>query len=153
MVRTKQNKIKLPHIERQRSQLATKRAQSSLEISSSQSQSSGGGSQPSTSSGEATGDVMKVGRQKPGELNHKQKSITKFLQFHNISGVVAIQEIRYMQNTTKPCILKAPFSRLVREVARQIVGELRVAKVTNMKPEELRFQAQAIGALQVRLKS
>ena len=50
-------------------------------------------------------------------------------------GTVALREIRHYQSTTELLIRKLPFSRLVREIAQDFK--------TN-----LRFQAQAIGALQ-----
>ena len=50
-------------------------------------------------------------------------------------GTVALREIRRYQSTTELLIRKLPFSRLVREVAQDF-------------KTDLRFQAQAIGALQ-----
>ena len=50
-------------------------------------------------------------------------------------GTVALREIRRYQSTTELLIRKLPFSRLVREIARDF-------------KTDLRFQPQAIGALQ-----
>ena len=50
-------------------------------------------------------------------------------------GTVALREIRRYQSTTELLIRKLPFSRLVREIARDF-------------KMDLRFQPQAIGALQ-----
>ncbi|OWA52022.1 putative histone H3.3 [Hypsibius exemplaris] len=51
-------------------------------------------------------------------------------------GVVALLEIRKYQNRTEALIPKAPFSRLVREIAQKFGGR------------DLRFQSAALGALQ-----
>ncbi|KAL7668994.1 hypothetical protein ACOME3_009670 [Neoechinorhynchus agilis] len=51
------------------------------------------------------------------------------------AGTVAVREIRRYQRSTELLIKKTPFQRLVREIAQDI------------KPD-LRFQSQAIGALQ-----
>ena len=50
-------------------------------------------------------------------------------------GTVALREIRCYQKTTELLIRKLPFNRLVREIAQDF-------------KTDLRFQAQAIGALQ-----
>ena len=50
-------------------------------------------------------------------------------------GTVALHEIRHYQKTTELLIRKLPFNRLVREIAQDF-------------KTDLRFQAQAIGALQ-----
>ena len=50
-------------------------------------------------------------------------------------GTVALREIRHYQSTTELLIRKLPFSRLVREIAQDF-------------KTDLRFQPQAIGALQ-----
>ena len=50
-------------------------------------------------------------------------------------GTVALREIRRYQSTTELLICKLPFFRLVREIAQDI-------------KTDLRFQAQAVGALQ-----
>ena len=50
-------------------------------------------------------------------------------------GTVALREIRKYQKTTELLIRKLPFSRLVREIAQDV-------------KTDLRFQAQAIGAIQ-----
>ena len=50
-------------------------------------------------------------------------------------GTVALREIRRYQKTTELLIRKLPFNRLVREIAQDF-------------KTDLRFQAQAIGALQ-----
>ena len=50
-------------------------------------------------------------------------------------GTVALREIRKYQNSTELLIRKLPFNRLVREIARDL-------------KTDLRFQAQAVGALQ-----
>ena len=55
-------------------------------------------------------------------------------------GVVALKEIRLYQKSTELLIRKLPFQRLVREIAQEY-------KI------DLKFQAAAIGALQVGLLS
>ena len=50
-------------------------------------------------------------------------------------GTVALKEIRRFQKSTELLIRKAPFQRLVKEIAHEIRGDLR-------------FQSAAIGALQ-----
>jgi len=50
-------------------------------------------------------------------------------------GTVALREIRRFQKSTELLIRKLPFSRLVREIARDI-------------KRDIRFQSSAIGALQ-----
>jgi len=50
-------------------------------------------------------------------------------------GIVALREIRRFQKSTELLIRKLPFSRLVREIAREF------------KPD-IRFQSSALGALQ-----
>ena len=51
-------------------------------------------------------------------------------------GTVALREIRKYQRTTDLLLPKAPFQRLVREVAHNVFGE------------DLRFQSSAVAALQ-----
>lgn len=58
-------------------------------------------------------------------------------------GTVALREIRKYQKTTELLIKKAPFQRLVREVAGE-TGEF----VLGGQSRELRFQAAAVQALQ-----
>jgi len=53
-------------------------------------------------------------------------------------GTVALREIRRYQKSTELLIKKAPFGRLVREIAQDF----------RVKGEELRFQSSAIQALQ-----
>ena len=50
-------------------------------------------------------------------------------------GTVALREIRRYQKSTELLIAKAPFQRLVREIAHEIKGDLR-------------FTASGLGALQ-----
>lgn len=57
-------------------------------------------------------------------------------------GTVALREIRRYQKSTDLLIRKAPFQRLVREIARDFVNE------TYYGAKELRFQSSAIFALQ-----
>jgi Core histone H2A/H2B/H3/H4 len=54
-------------------------------------------------------------------------------------GILVLREIRRLQNSTQQLIPRAPFHRLVREIAGRIGGP------------DLRFQSAALGALQVRL--
>jgi histone H3 len=56
-------------------------------------------------------------------------------------GTVALREIRKYQNSTDLLIRKAPFQRLVREIASTIRDE-------QDKPNDLRFQSTAVLALQ-----
>lgn len=55
-------------------------------------------------------------------------------------GVAAMREIKYLQGTTGLVIPKKPFQKLVREVATQLAEE--------NKTEMMRFQSQALAALQ-----
>ena len=50
-------------------------------------------------------------------------------------GTVALREIRHYQKTTEPVLRKAPFQRLVREIAQSYKADLR-------------FQGDALAALQ-----
>ena len=59
--------------------------------------------------------------------------VKKPMRYH--PGTVALCEIRRYQKTTELLIRKLPFNRLVREIAQDF-------------KTDLRFQAQAIGALQ-----
>jgi histone H3 len=56
-------------------------------------------------------------------------------------GTVALREIRKYQKSTELLIRKLPFQRLVREIAKEVVGE------------EMRFQSTAILALQEALEA
>lgn len=66
------------------------------------------------------------------DINHIP--ILKLL-FNNITGTVALREIRRYQKSTELLIRKLPFQRLVREIAQDFKSDLR-------------FQSSAIGALQ-----
>ena len=78
----------------------------------------------------ATKNLIKAGKGNPPCMG----GIKKPFRYH--PGTVALREIRRYQKSTELLIRKLPFNRLVREIAQDIK--------TN-----LRFQAQAIGALQV----
>lgn len=62
-------------------------------------------------------------------------------------GTVALREIRKYQKSTELLIRKAPFQRLVREVAQE------AASVLSGQSSELRFQAAAVRALQEAVES
>ena len=68
-------------------------------------------------------------------------------------GTVALREIRRYQKSTDLLLLKLPFQRLVREVAEDMIEEIRKGKETHgqefgIAPGQLRFQATAVECLQ-----
>jgi len=94
---------------------------------------------PGNKAGKATGGAKKaVGKRLAKVATHKQDgSVKKPHRFR--PGTVALREIRKFQKSTDLLIRKAPFQRLVREVAQE------------MKPRDedaIRMQGAAIAALQ-----
>ncbi|GAX75413.1 hypothetical protein CEUSTIGMA_g2857.t1 [Chlamydomonas eustigma] len=83
---------------------------------------------------EMTGPVRK--RKKESLTNMERMKIKRRAK----SGVVALREIRKLQNTTELLIPKAPFARLVREAAQNVVPDI--------LKDGLRFQGSALEALQ-----
>ena len=77
----------------------------------------------------ATKSLLKAGKGNPPHTGGIKRP------FRWRPGTVALREIRRYQKSTELLIRKLPFSRLVREIAQDI-------------KTDLRFQAQAIGALQ-----
>ena len=77
----------------------------------------------------ATKNLMKSGMKNPRHTG----GIKRPHRYH--PGTVALREIRRYQRTTELLIRKLPFNRLVREIMQDF-------------KTDLRFQAQAIGALQ-----
>ena len=77
----------------------------------------------------ATKNLIKAGKGNPPHTGGVKRP------FRWRPGTVALREIRKCQKTTELLIRKLPFSRLVREIAQDI-------------KTDLRFQAQAIGALE-----
>ena len=62
-------------------------------------------------------------------------SLKRAHNFENLTGTVALREIRKYQKSTELLIRKLPFQRLVREIAMEF-------------KEDIRFQSTAILALQ-----
>lgn len=59
-------------------------------------------------------------------------------------GTRALREIRKYQKSTNLLLLKAPFQRLVREIAQQVLQELGGP----LSPADLRFKLSAVEAIQ-----
>ena len=79
-------------------------------------------------------NVAKANQAQQRNLGNPQTGGLKKLMRYRL-GTVALREIRRYQKTTELLIRKLPFSRLVREIVQDF-------------KTDLRFQAQAIGALQ-----
>jgi histone H3 len=77
-----------------------------------------------------------TGGKSPRASHSKGKKIRKKSKFH--PGTVSIREIRRYQKSTELLLRKAPFQRLVREVAQDCGPD----------NETYRFQSSAIAALQ-----
>ena len=79
---------------------------------------------------------------KKAKKSRKSKKVNKKSGHRYRPGTVALREIRRYQKSTDLLIRKAPFQRLVREIARDLMHE------TYNNARDLRFQSSAIFALQ-----
>ena len=88
----------------------------------------------------------KAPRKQLASKHGRKKEMTTKKKHRYRPGTVALREIRRYQRTTDLLIRKLPFQRLVREVAEDVVKEMRNPREENITG--VRFQSTAIMALQ-----
>ncbi|KAI9847842.1 MAG: centromeric DNA-binding histone H3-like protein cse4 [Sclerophora amabilis] len=96
----------------------------------------GGGQFLPSSRGGPSGRRTTGGKRRPGDVQPGDPIPRKTRRYR--PGTVALREIRRYQQTTDLLLLKLPFSRLVREIAVDVL----------QTDEPIRWQSQAIQALQ-----